>query len=54
VAGGYWLLHAEDIAENGEWTAYEWWPGDGCDPEPCDNFAVLVASIWKAAAEPGW
>jgi hypothetical protein len=44
--GEYWLLSADDIAENGEWTAYEWWPGDGEDPEPNDNFAALVASSW--------
>jgi hypothetical protein len=42
--GEYWLLSADDIAENDEWTAYQWWPGDGEDPEPHDNFAVLVAS----------
>jgi hypothetical protein len=26
---------------------------DGEDPEPYDNFAVLLASLWKAAAESG-
>jgi hypothetical protein len=26
---------------------------DGEDPDPYDNFAVLLASLWKAAAEPG-
>ncbi|MEU3835663.1 hypothetical protein [Streptomyces microflavus] len=33
-SGCYWLLHADSIAETGEWTAYEWWPGSGEDPEP--------------------
>ncbi|UMP06940.1 SMI1/KNR4 family protein [Amycolatopsis sp. EV170708-02-1] len=51
-SGGNWLLHVDGNAENSEWTAYEWWPGDGSDPEPFDNFAVLVDSLWKATAEP--
>ncbi|MFF7255203.1 hypothetical protein [Streptomyces microflavus] len=41
-SGCYWLLHADSIAENGEWTAYEWWPGSGEDPEPCHDFATMV------------
>ncbi|MGW3832864.1 SMI1/KNR4 family protein [Streptomyces microflavus] len=41
-SGCYWLLHADSIAENGEWTAYEWWPGSGEDPEPCHDFATIV------------
>ncbi|MEV0696733.1 SMI1/KNR4 family protein [Saccharopolyspora sp. NPDC050389] len=50
-AGNYWLLHADKVAENGEWTAYDWWPGDGDDPEPYDDFAVLVTNIRKDATE---
>jgi hypothetical protein len=42
--GGYWLLHADSVAENGEWDAYEWRPDEGSGPEPYDNFAELVAS----------
>jgi hypothetical protein len=38
--GCYWLLHADSVAGNGEWTAYEWWPGD--DPEPYDDFAAMA------------
>ncbi|WP_016909390.1 SMI1/KNR4 family protein [Streptomyces xiaopingdaonensis] len=41
-SGCYWLLHADSAREDGEWTAYEWWPGDGDDPEPCDDFAAMV------------
>ncbi|EPD94474.1 hypothetical protein HMPREF1486_03027 [Streptomyces sp. HPH0547] len=41
-SGCYWLLHADSVREDGEWTAYEWWPGDGDDPEPYDDFATLV------------
>ncbi|WP_031122847.1 SMI1/KNR4 family protein [Streptomyces sp. NRRL S-623] len=47
-SGCYWLLHADSIAENGEWTAYEWWPGSGEDPEPCHDFATMV----RNAAQP--
>jgi hypothetical protein len=52
-SGCYWLLSPDRATETGEWTAYQWWPGDGEDPEPFDNFAVLLASLWKAAAEYG-
>jgi hypothetical protein len=48
-----WLLGAGNIAQNGEWTAYEWWPGAGGDPEPHDNFAALVASSWEHKAKRG-
>ncbi|MCX4681964.1 SMI1/KNR4 family protein [Streptomyces sp. NBC_01433] len=41
-SGCYWLLHADSIGENGEWTAYVWWPGDGGDPEPYHDFAAMV------------
>lgn len=51
-SGQYLLLHAADVAVDGEWTAYEWWPGDGDDPERYDNFAVLIAGLWKSAVEP--
>ena len=49
-AGHYLLLHAGDVAENGEWTAYSWWPGDGSDPEPYDTFTELMESQRNAAA----
>ncbi|WBB62049.1 SMI1/KNR4 family protein [Streptomyces sp. WMMC500] len=49
-AGGRWLLHTGN-AENREWTAYEWWPGYGVDPEPYDNFAVLVTSLWRKSTK---
>ncbi|MEU6768055.1 SMI1/KNR4 family protein [Streptomyces sp. NPDC046853] len=42
-SGGYWVLHADSVGEDGEWTAYEWWPGEGSGPAPCDNFAAMVA-----------
>ncbi|MFD7922952.1 SMI1/KNR4 family protein [Streptomyces sp. NPDC059740] len=41
-SGGYFLLHADGVGEGGEWTAYEWWPGDGGDPEPYDDFAAMM------------
>ncbi|NJP72780.1 SMI1/KNR4 family protein [Streptomyces sp. C1-2] len=41
-SGCWWLLHADSAREDGEWTAYEWWPGDGSDPEPYDDFATMV------------
>ncbi|MTD55114.1 SMI1/KNR4 family protein [Amycolatopsis pithecellobii] len=50
-SGGHWLLRVGDPAGGGEWTAYEWWPGDGADPEPYDNFAVLVTSTCSDSAE---
>ncbi|MEU6266248.1 hypothetical protein [Saccharopolyspora shandongensis] len=37
--------------ENGEWTAYDWWPGDGDDPEPYDGFAALVATTREDAVK---
>jgi hypothetical protein len=43
-SSGYLLLHADSGDENGEWTAYEWWPGHGGRPEPHDDFAALVTS----------
>ncbi|OON75931.1 SMI1/KNR4 family protein [Streptomyces tsukubensis] len=43
-SGGYWVLHADSAREDGEWTAYEWWPGEGGDPERYENFATLVTS----------
>jgi hypothetical protein len=46
-AGHRLLLDSGDIAPSGEWRAYEWWPGDGSDPEPYDNFAVLVTELWE-------
>jgi hypothetical protein len=48
-AGHYLLLDPGDSTPAGEWRAYEWWPGDGEDPEPYDNFAVLVTSLWAQA-----
>ncbi|MEW2165652.1 SMI1/KNR4 family protein [Streptomyces sp. NPDC007084] len=41
-SGCYWLLHADSVGAAGEWTAYEWWPGDGEVPEPYDHFADMV------------
>ncbi|MFG2196855.1 SMI1/KNR4 family protein [Streptomyces sp. NPDC048639] len=43
-SGGNWLLHADSARENGEWTAYEWWPGEGGDLEENDSFVALVSS----------
>ncbi|AEW98340.1 SMI1/KNR4 family protein [Streptantibioticus cattleyicolor] len=44
--GCYWLLHADGARGNGEWTAYEWWPGDGDVPQGSvsGDFAALVTS----------
>jgi hypothetical protein len=42
--GDSWLLSADDVAENGEWTAYEWWAGDTGDLVPHESFAALVVS----------
>ncbi|MFD9892549.1 SMI1/KNR4 family protein [Amycolatopsis sp. NPDC059027] len=46
-SGHYLFLHADSVADNGEWTAYEWWPGDGDDPEPHADFATMVTSLWE-------
>jgi hypothetical protein len=40
--GCRWLLHADDAGQDGELTAYEWFPGDGEDPYRNDNFATLA------------
>ncbi|MEV6607766.1 SMI1/KNR4 family protein [Kutzneria sp. NPDC051319] len=42
-AGHYLFLHPGD----GEWTAYEWWPGDGEDPSPHENFAAMAVELWE-------
>jgi hypothetical protein len=42
AAGNWLLLHADSVAGNGEWTAYEWWPCEGRDLEPHDDFAAMV------------
>jgi hypothetical protein len=47
-SGGNWLLHADSVAGNGEWTAYEWWPGEGGDLELHDDFAAM-ATMTRAA-----
>ncbi|MFC3994359.1 SMI1/KNR4 family protein [Nocardiopsis sediminis] len=44
---GHYLLLADSVAENGEWTAYQWWTGDGGDIEPCGDFAALVVELWE-------
>ncbi|MFJ9433200.1 SMI1/KNR4 family protein [Streptomyces sp. NPDC101490] len=49
-SGCYWLLHADSVGGNGEWTAYGWWPGSGEDPEPCHDFAAMVR---EAAGDDG-
>jgi SMI1 / KNR4 family (SUKH-1) len=41
-SGGNWLLHADSVAGNGEWKAYEWWPGEGGLLEPHDDFAAML------------
>ena len=41
-SGGNWLLHADSDAGNGEWKAYEWWPGEGGLLEPHDDFAAML------------
>lgn len=43
-SGGNWLLHADSAGQDGEWTAYEWWPGSGGDLEPHDTFAALMST----------
>lgn len=42
-SGGHWLLYADSAREDGEWTAYEWWPGEGGDLEENADFAALVS-----------
>ncbi|MDQ0813221.1 hypothetical protein QFZ63_004935 [Streptomyces sp. B3I7] len=40
---GCWrLLHVDSAGEDGECTAYDWWPGEGELPESYDHFAALV------------
>ncbi|PWI45083.1 SMI1/KNR4 family protein [Streptomyces sp. ICBB 8177] len=41
-SGGNWLLHADSVREDGEWTAYEWWPCHGGDPKPYEDFAAMA------------
>jgi hypothetical protein len=41
-SGCYWLLDAHSVAANGEWKAYEWWPGDGGTIEAYDDFAAMA------------
>lgn len=42
-SGGNWLLHADSARGDGEWTAYEWWPGEGGELEENADFAALVS-----------
>jgi hypothetical protein len=44
-SGGNWMLHADSVAGNGEWAAYEWWPGEGGGLEREDDFAAMAT--WK-------
>ncbi|WP_433699747.1 SMI1/KNR4 family protein [Nocardiopsis sp. CA-288880] len=48
-SGGMWLLHADGVGVGGEWRAYTWWPGDGADPEPSEDFATLVVEAHRIA-----
>ena len=50
-SGGNWLLHADSVRADGEWTAYEWWPNDGEVPEPFESFAALAGEAVKVFAE---
>ncbi|UIX35145.1 SMI1/KNR4 family protein [Streptomyces sp. GQFP] len=53
-SGGHWVLFADSARQDGEWTAYEWWPGDGTGPERHDNFAAMLTSAAEviSAEEP--
>jgi hypothetical protein len=54
--GDVWVLSADHIGADGEWRAYEWWPGDGGDLLPHDSFGALLLSArdkWLAEAEAG-
>lgn len=48
--GVYWLLHADSVRENGEWTAYAWWPGSAGELEDNDTFAALASSAENAVS----
>ncbi|MFJ9426477.1 SMI1/KNR4 family protein [Streptomyces sp. NPDC101249] len=49
-SGGHWLLDSGRVAEDGEWIAYEWWPGEGGDLEEHDNVGDLVARAVEASS----
>ncbi|MYS21802.1 hypothetical protein GA0115240_135267 [Streptomyces sp. DvalAA-14] len=51
--GDYWLLDANGVGSDGEWTAHWWWAGDGEDPHPYDSFAALVVGAREAWALTG-
>jgi hypothetical protein len=36
------MPHADGIAGNGEWAAYEWPLGEGGELEPHDDFAAMA------------
>lgn len=42
--GVYWLLHRDDVAEDGEWAVHEWFPGSGASPgdDRYDHFGALL------------
>ncbi|MBO0879098.1 MAG: SMI1/KNR4 family protein [Mycobacterium sp.] len=40
--GCHWLLHVDGAGPDREAIALEWFPGDGSDPFPHDNFAELA------------
>jgi hypothetical protein len=42
--GDVWVLSADHIDADGEWRAYEWWPGDGGDLILHDSFGALMLS----------
>ncbi|WP_431950593.1 SMI1/KNR4 family protein [Actinacidiphila sp. bgisy167] len=48
VQGDVWVLSADHIGANGEWRAYEWWPGDDGSLLPHDSFGSLLLSARDA------
>lgn len=43
--GDYWLLDPDNVADDSEWPAYEWWASSGGDLIRHDSFAALLVSV---------
>ncbi|GAA3608808.1 hypothetical protein GCM10022223_26060 [Kineosporia mesophila] len=52
-AGDYWLLKPPSTDTDSEWTAYQWGPGSAGDPEPYENFAVLMSEYFDEVVVEG-
>lgn len=39
---GEYLLLLPEVGPDGEWPAYDWWPGSGEDPDSHEDFAAML------------